>query len=298
MTQERVALLGFGDIAHRLSVHLPEHRVFGVKRTPLLQDAPIPIMTYDCRDQRDMNTLMKQKFDVIVMTFTPTDRSDAGYQKGYVDTLKTVLTALDHHCQHHVPRLLVWVSSSSVYHQRDGSWVDEDTVTQPVHYSGRRLLEAEQLVARSRYPSCCVRFSGIYGPGRQRLLDQVRQGRGGPQQPVQYSNRIHADDCAGVLAHLITQSTTTRLDPLYLATDCQPAPLYDVKQWLATQLHLPDNHLRVCHQPRINPSVDYRSSNKRCSNQKLLDSGYRFLYPTFREGYASLIRSYRMDMLY
>ena len=101
------------------------------------------------------------------------------------------------------PRLIVFVSSTSVYGQKDASWVNEDSPAEPVSYSGKRLLEAEQLLLDSPHTICNVRFSGIYGPGRQRLIRQVIEGHGTAKEPLLYSNRIHADDCAGVLAHLI-----------------------------------------------------------------------------------------------
>ena len=207
--------------------------------------------------------------------------SDAGYQQAYVNTVKNLLRGLALHKRK--PRLIIFVSSTSVYGQKHAEWVDECSLTEPSTYSGKRLLEAENLLFNSEYPSCCVRFSGIYGPGRRRLIEQVVAGHGAAKTPVLYSNRIHADDCAGVLAFLIERQEHHSLEPIYLATDCEPSPLYDVKQWLAQQLHLPEDHL----QPK--PLARTVRSSKRCSNARLVESGYQFRYPTYKDGYRAVL---------
>ena len=95
-----------------------------------------------------------------------------------------------------------------------------------------------------------------------------------------YTNRIHADDCAGVLAHLIAQSQQQELSPLYLASDCAPTPMVDVVSWIAEQLGIEDFLAK--------DAVNERG-NKRISNHRLLNSGYRFIYPNFHDGYATLL---------
>lgn len=287
MPAEKIALLGFGDIANRLSAHLSNDHVVGIKRSAISHPS-VEIQTADCLDQASMDQLMQTGFDVLVITFTPTQMSEAGYRAGYVDTVQTLLRALKK--QTHQPRLMVFVSSTSVYGQQGNEWVDETTPAEPSAYSGRCLLEAEASIAASGYHYCHVRFSGIYGPGRRRLIDQVIQGKGSADYPVVFSNRIHADDCAGVLAHLIERHKTQPIDSVYIATDCEPVPLNDVKQWMAQHLSLPSDHLTV-------KDVDRKRaprSSKQCSNKKLLETGYSFLYPTFREGYSALIDSENM----
>jgi nucleoside-diphosphate-sugar epimerase len=211
--------------------------------------------------------------------------SDEGYRQAYVETSQILLKSLEKKsCQ---PRLIIFVSSTGVYGQQNTEWVDEHSTTAPSSYSGKRLLEAEKLFVKSKMPCCIVRFSGIYGPGRQRLIEQVKEGHGAAKEPVLYSNRIHAVDCAGVLMHLIEKQRIEKIELLYLATDCEPVPLHDVKQWLAEQLELPDNYL----QPK--PLGRTLRSSKRCRNKHLLDSGYQFIFPTYREGYHSELKNYK-----
>ena len=280
-SQETLLLLGFGDIAQRLSkLLMSNYQITGVRRRSIDVDG-LTMKQADCSSSKDMQALLSQKFDVIVLTMTPSEMSDSGYEKAYVDTVRTVLTTLDE--QVYKPRLIIFVSSSSVYGQQQGEWVDEDSPTEPSSYSGKRLLEAESLLEQSNYVTCSVRFSGIYGPGRRRLIQQVIDGHGAEKSPVLYSNRIHSDDCSAILAHLIEKQKTEPLQSVYLASDCEPSPLYDVKQWLAQQLGLPEGHL----QPK--PLGRTLRSSKRCRNQQLLNSGYTFLYPTFKEGYRAVL---------
>src|SRR5690606_3772890 len=157
-------------------------------------------------------------------------------------------------------------------------WVTEnsaalaDTPTAPV------LIEAEDVALRSGIPASVVRLGGIYGPGRTRLIEQVRNGLHVPDQPVQYTNRIHRDDAAGLLAHLLLQADKRELlAPCYLGVDDEPAPLHEVAQWLAQRLGvaLLDEG-----------ATANRVGSKRCSNALARESGWVPQYQGEREGYA------------
>lgn len=281
-----VTILGCGDIGQRLAAQLPaDIAVVGLRRSPCTSQR-IQYRQADVADADSLRRHLPLQCEVIIITMTPSDYSDAGYQQAYVHTVDNLLTVLaEREAQPawRAPQLILFVSSTSVYGQSNGEWVDESSATEPEGYSGQRLLEAEQRLQQSRYPATSVRFSGIYGPGRHRLIQQVRDGKGSPEPAADelplYSNRIHVDDCAGVLAHLLQQPT---VQPLYLASDCEPSPLAEVKQWLATQMGYPTEHL----QP--GPEAANRAS-KRCRNQRLLESGYRFRYPTYQQGYRQVL---------
>jgi nucleoside-diphosphate-sugar epimerase len=303
---QKILLLGFGDIAKRVATYFhkkspPTYDITGVCRRA---DSylGVNVRQLDAIDEKAMLALTRENFDIIVITMTPDEMNDGGYQRAYVEPVKTLIRTLEKNTL--TPQLIIFVSSSSVYGQSDNEWVNECSETQPASFSGRRLLEAENLLTNSVYTSCIIRFSGIYGMGRKRLIEQVRAGNVVEQAPVLYSNRIHSDDCAGVIGHLIErQQRSQKIETLYLATDCQPSPIYDVKQWLGVQLGLVNNPLapRMPDSRAVSPElVNVQSTDskvggqtsrgsKRCSNQRLLDSGYRFLYPTFKEGYRVLL---------
>jgi nucleoside-diphosphate-sugar epimerase len=184
-----------------------------------------------------------------------------------------------------MPKGLLLASSTSVYHQQDGSWVDETSATEPSGFAGRIQLEAETLALASQIPSSVVRFAGIYGPGRERLLSRLRQGYIVASDSQNYSNRIHSHDCAGILAHLLAmQQRGVALESHYLAVDCAPTPLREVCEWLASNIGVDPATLQE-------DAAPMRGGNKRCSNRRLLQTGYRFVYPDYQAGFGAILQS-------
>lgn len=281
MNSEKLLILGCGDLGRRLTqcLNTSHYCITGVRRRPpLVAEENIRYVACDLNDQQALTDVLRPGFDIILATLTPAERSDAGYKKGYVDVCRHLLQSLQTLDQQ--PRLLIFVSSTGVYGQDDGSWVDEASPAQPTSFSGQRLLEAEQLIRGSGHRHCVVRFSGIYGPGRNRLIEQVQERRA--TLTPGYSNRIHADDCAAVLGHLIElRRQGGALAPVYLASDCEPAPMAEVVQWLARALgvELPDS-------AHVRPS---ENMNKRCRNKLLLSTGFKFRYADYRSGYRALL---------
>jgi nucleoside-diphosphate-sugar epimerase len=216
--------------------------------------------------------------DAIVYAAAADHDEELSYRRTYIDGPRHVLRALQE--QRQGPRRLVFVSSTAVYGQSEGEWVDEDSPTEPGSFRGRILLEGEAMVAAGPTPSVVARLGGIYGPGRTWLIDSVKAGRISPrpQDPPVYTNRIHEADCAGMLAHLLALDSP---EPVYLGVDDEPAPRSEVAAWLAEQLGLDLSE--------VAPTPRRRDGNKRCSNARLRASGYRLRYPTFREGYAELL---------
>jgi len=279
LSKEQVLIVGCGDIGQRLAQCLPTelYEVTGLRRHPPADSACLRYQVCDVTDSARLAEILVQDFSVIVITMTPAERSDLGYERAYVQTCRHVIDGL--RAQSLKPRLVIFVSSSAVYAQMDGSWVDENSPTEPDSFSGKRLLEAESIIKNSGYTNTIVRFSGIYGPGRNRLIEQVRQGKASAS--THFTNRIHADDCARSLAHFIELNRSGQdLQPIYLATDSLPVPMLEVVSWLAEQMGVKDF---------LSDEATNERGNKRCSNQRLLDSGFVFRYPTFKEGYATVL---------
>lgn len=286
-----VAILGCGDLGLRLArlLDVERYAITGIRRSipaSLLNQRPqnLLINQADICDPGQLLDAIPEEVKVVVVTMTPSERSDEGYRQAYVESLQNLLELWKHR---QAPQLLLYVSSTRVYPQDQGQWVDEHSETGAGGYAVRRLLEAESLAASMPCQSVIVRFSGIYGPGRERTLrlveSQLReQGGLTAANSTAYSNRIHADDCARVLAHLIdSHRAGCTLDNLYLASDMEPTPTHEVHQWIGRQM-----------QPEgvntTQPTSD-QVTGKRCRNQRLLDSGFRFSYPSYREGYQQVI---------
>lgn len=214
----------------------------------------------------------------IAHTTSADERSPAAYRAAYVDGLANLLVAVDG-----APiQRLVYTSSTAVYGDRGGAVVDESTPIEDdtLGETARELVRGEALVAD--HAGVVLRLGGIYGPTRTRLVDMVREGRARlPREPT-FTNRIHRDDCAGALAHLLTLVTPA---PLYLGVDEDPADYGEVLSTLAAFLDLPAP-------PPAAPGASPRGAgSKRCSSRRLRESGYRFRYPSFREGYRAMLNS-------
>ncbi len=171
--------------------------------------------------------------------------------------------------------------------------MDESSPTEPRDFRGTRMLEAEAVLAASGFPSVSLRLGGIYGPGRTRLVESVRSGRATIRPgPPHFGNRIHRDDAAGALAHLATLALAGgALASLYLGVDDEPSDEATVLRWIASQLGVAEPLVRDGEPALGARDANRAASNKRCSNARLSATGYRFRFPTFREGYAETIAS-------
>lgn len=278
----RVLIAGCGYVGAVLGRALADesHDVWGLRRRLLsLPDGILPVVA-DLGVAASLADLPPD-LDYVFYMASPGGSDDALYRTAYVEGLSNLLEALD--SQGHRPVRVFFVSSTAVYAQRRGEWVDEASPTEPVHFSGRRLLEAERILFEGPFAGTSVRFAEIYGPRRTRLIESVRAGSAvWRKSPPQWTNRIHRDDCAGVLKHLMQLE---RPEKIYLGVDCEPAEQSVVLQWLAGVLGAPA--------PRPvrakDPAVRATRGNKRCRNDRLLASGYTFLYPTYREGYSAML---------
>ena len=279
MQQKTILIAGCGDVGSTFgSLLIAEgHKVIGLRRN--INQLPQGIQGISA-DLLQTSALKEQLStltgcDVLVYAVAANGYDEERYRQAYVQGLDNVLNALPV-----APKHIIFTSSTGVYHQNDHSFIDEHSPCQPQSFSGQVMLEAENNVLGKEPPATIVRFSGIYGPGREFLINKIKQGEVAPEIPLQYSNRIHRDDCAGVLHHLVTKLFRgENLDSCYLASDDCPASLFEVGHWLAEQFDVVPQ----------SASLSRRTGSKRCNNQRLKDSGYQFIYPDYKAGYLSLI---------
>ncbi len=252
--------------------------VWGLRRTSSPNREGIHYLTADV--SRPDTLRWPEELDGLVYAVSADTSTEEAYRAAYVSGLGHVLHTLREQGQR--PRV-IFVSSTGVYHQDDGSWLNEDSPTQPRGFSGRLLLEGESLLHASGLPATVVRLSGIYGPGRERLIDSVRHGSARRVRDSKaVLNHIHRDDCAGAIAHVLSLPNAASL---YLATDNEPAYKNEILVWIAQQCGV-EAPPEVDAEP--NPTI-HRGGHRFYSNQRLRDCGYHFQYPTYREGYRSLI---------
>lgn len=251
--------------------------VFGLRRRPV--DLPVGVrpLAVDLLEPAALRAV--PAVDGLVYAVSAGARRDEAYEAAYVRGVEALLG----HLERTSPglRRAVFVSSTGVYAQQDGAWVDESSPTEPVDFAGRRLLQGETRV-RATGRGVVVRLAGIYGPGRTSLVERVRAGRATfAPGPPRFTNRIHRDDAAEALRVLLRAEAPPEI---VIGVDDEPAPEREVLSWLAARLGAPPPR-----EAPPEPGGRRHVSNKRCRNGRLRRCGVSLRYPSYREGYAALL---------
>ncbi len=252
------------------------HSVWGLRRRDAKLPPGVELQRADLCAPESLQAL--PRVDCVFYAAAADRGDETAYRAAYVDGLRNLLGALEPTFPS-VQRFF-FTSSTAVYAQDGGEWIDEASPTQPKRFNGQYVLEGEELLRASSLPATVVRFGGIYGPGRTGLLESVRRGSARVSAEPIYTNRIHRDDCAAALHHLMD---LPEVEPTYLAVDSDPALRSDVLRWLADRLGVAEPS------PAQSSDARRRGGSKRCSNARLRSTGYGFRYPSFREGYEGLL---------
>lgn len=252
-----------------------QQTVVGLRRS--LSDSLFPIFPIDLSDDAAVSKLPLDA-EVIIFTVTPSRYDEAGYQQVYQHILGNVI---DWASRHKVQPLVLLVSSTSVYGQQDGEWVDESSPTQPASASGRWILFGERQLQVKLSHTLIVRFSGIYSEKRTHLIQRALSGTAIQKMPAIWTNRIHESDCVGVLLFLLARYQQGQsLQAVYLASDDEPVSQYDVCAFICQQMGQPV--------PAVEVHSISKACNKRCCNKRLKALGYIFLYANYRQGYSRI----------
>ena len=271
-------LAGCGDLGTRVARRLLARgdEVWALRRQPPLQDnSGIRWLRGDLTQAKTLRELPAGITQMVYLP-TPDRRDESAYRATFVEGLHHLLDALG---SHSLQRVLL-VSSSAVHGEHAGGWVDESTPPAPPGFNGAVLLEAERLLATLPVASIVLRLAGLYGPGRLQLLERLRVGQVKvPRMLPHWANRIHVDDAAAAIAHLLQLADPL---PLYLGADSTPLPLDVLYDHLAGLIGAP--------LPDDGPAP-VGIGSKRLSNARLCASGFVPQWPDARDGYAALIRS-------
>jgi len=271
----RVLIAGCGDVGNVLAADLlaDGHVVYGLKRDVSTLPAGVLPVRADLLDPAAL-TGLPGDIDSLVFMPTPASRDQAGYEAIFIRGWKNLWAGLKR-----APARTLLVSSTAVYGEADGAVVTEETEPRPDRFNGRVLLQMEQLARTCTERLVVARISGIYGPGRERMISlAASDGLEVQQYPPEFTNRIHRDDAAAALKHLLDIDEP---DALYLVTDDLPAPRFEVVSWLAG--------MQGREQPK-GLSVENAPQGKRVSNRRLRASGFELKYPDYRAGYAAVLK--------
>lgn len=194
------------------------------------------------------------------------------------------------------PRLrwIGYLSTVGVYGDHGGAWVDEATEARPLSERSVRRVEAERdwlaLGERSGRAVQVFRLAGIYGPGRNALVN-LREGSAKRLvKPGQVFNRIHVEDIAGAVAASLDKP---RAGAVYNVTDDEPAPPQDVVTFAAGLLGVEPPPEQAFDTAELSPMArSFYGENKRVANRLLHEElGYTLRYPTYREAHRALFEA-------
>ncbi|MFZ5674068.1 MAG: SDR family oxidoreductase [Pseudomonadota bacterium] len=181
-----------------------------------------------------------------------------------------------------------YLSTTGVYGDRHGGWVDETSPLEPSTERGHRRLAAETQWRGLGLPLHIFRLAGIYGPGRNQLVSLLDGTAKRIVKPGQIFSRIHVEDIAGVLEASITRPRPGRA---YNVCDDEPCPPQEVVAYAAALLKREAPPEIAFADAGLSPMAkSFYAESKRVSNQRIKEElGYQLLYPTYREGLTALL---------
>jgi nucleoside-diphosphate-sugar epimerase len=274
----RVLIAGCGDLGGALAQRLLADGfvVHGLRRSHTTLPDGVQPLCGDVTQPQTLAQLAAINPDFLVYCVAADAQTDADYRAQYVDGLRHVLQALGDGAR---LRQVLFVSSTRVYGQTGDALLDESTPALAGDFGGQRLLQAEQLLGQLPCSTTVLRLSGIYGPGRTRLLEIAAHRERWPRQNA-WSNRIHRDDAAAFAAFLIRRIRAGEpVQRCYIVSDSCPVPLHEVLAWLAR--YGGAHAAGLASQPV--------AGGKRLSNARMLATGFTLRYPDYRAGYAALL---------
>lgn len=289
----RIVIAGCGYLGRVLGLsYLREgHTALGLRRDPAaveaLRAAGIHAATADLLDPGTY-PVGAIGTDLAVLCQAPSRRSD-----GYAVTYAASCESFARWAAAHQVKRIVFVSSTSVYGDFGGEWIDEtiDPLGAGKHSGEARakaeqLLKAEQSILKCGISACVVRSAGIYGPGRNRITS-VREGKvPAAIKGDGYTNRIHVDDLAAAVRVVADKAASGEV---YIASDGSPSTQGDFYDWLFDRLGVRRLFDGCLYTDAQTARPVRGEANKRCRNTKLRALGWAPRYASYKEGYESLI---------
>lgn len=215
-------------------------------------------------------------------------RSDQTIHQVYVDGLRNALDALPSSVKR-----FIYISSTGVYGQTDGSWVDEESPCNPSREGGKACLAAEQLLMSRPIGKRAnvLRMAGLYGPGRLPRANQLTSGERFTLPAQGYLNLIHIDDAAEIVLTVAADAPTPRT---YVVSDGSPVLRRDYYETLASLMNINLPHFDET--SGGTPTKPRSESDKRVSNQRLVtELPVELKYPTYREGASAILQGNNID---
>lgn len=275
-----VLIVGCGDLGGKVAelLSIAGHAVTGVRASDKPAAATVKCIQADVTKVASLDSLALLNPEMLIYCVAANAQTDESYRIHYVDGLRNVLNTQSEntHLKH-----VFFVSSTRVYGQSAEHELDEAMPAIPSDFGGERLLEAEQILKALPCGNTSIRLSGIYGSGRQYLINLAKVPERWPQTN-KWTNRIHRDDAANFIAFLCEQVGAGEIiADCYIGTDDMPTLQHDVLKWLATQLDVTHPDMQL----------DGGLGGKRLSNQRLHDVGFQLMYSNYQDGYSEILKN-------
>ena len=271
--KKKALIVGCGELGSALGLKLIEqgYRVTGIRRQADKIPHPIQPLSMDLYQTFPEPGIIKAH-PLIYVILTPSARTAEAYENTYGRMLPQLLKHLAQSRSSEESRRLILTSSTHVYPENEGGYIQEESETSAYDYRSAALLKGEQALFKYHSQAgICVRFSGLYRSDSQYLQKQL-MGDKPLDNPDAWTNRIHREDAVGFLAHLATHKEP---HSIYMGSDNEPVTRRTLFQALGKKFEKAPVFTQT--------TEDY---GKRCVNQRLQDSGYRLKYPNYRAGYG------------
>ena len=282
-------IIGCGYVGIELGTQLQAagHTVTGVRRSESglnsIEAAGFHAQQADVTHPETLSTLPDAKW--VIFAASSGGRGAESARRIYVDGLRNTIAA---YAERESTDRLIYTSSTGVYGDHNGRFVDESTSLDPTTEKTQVLKTAESIALEETgdvgIDGTVARFAGLYGPNRYRLTRYLS----GPVTEG-YLNMIHRDDAAGVINHVLTVDVAR--EECVLAVDDEPADKWTFADWIATACGRPDPPKQTVSERLAKSNLSETAqrrvrTSKRCSNDYLHELDYTFSHPTYREGYA------------
>lgn len=256
MKNKKNLIIGYGRLGQR--IHIQNEK--NIDWVTIRKHAKEPLASFN-QDILSIDLEVLGDLDTIIFCMAPDEYSESAYSYCYLQSLNYVLKYTSF-------KKIIFCSSSGVYHQNNGEIVDELSITNPSHFSGKILLEAEKLIQEVAPSSYILRLSGLY--------DGSRSPPSSWKNFSTWTNRIHLEDATNIISILLNKDLNNH------STFCITDDLPFIPKEIASLFYLNDNPL-------------FRS-DRIISSKKVLNSrikkylNYEFFYPTIFEGYKNYLR--------
>ena len=275
----RLLILGCGHIGARVGEQMREigFEVTAARRNPMKLPSAFQRLQVDLTCPESWEAMKSAAPDYILVTPTPQSSDADGYKSGFAEVARILANQpWIHGC-----RRLFWVSSTRVYQEKKGGWVDESSPLNTDEPQSFFMVTAERLIRRVS-TATIIRSAGLYGSTDGMLILRVLRGEGGVVG-ASYGNRIHREDLSRLIVHCLRRDMLGQsIPPTLIAADNDNAPTHEVERWLAEKLDVNLTSEDI---------VDKRArANRRCRNSLMRKIDFQLQFPTWREGYSEVLK--------